>query len=1174
MRVSAEPLPLLEKEDSQPAPSMLMVHIDSHGAAGHINEKTMHGACTCRACTHIEHTGATHHILTLNSFNEKEQIKRDADCICAAFDKQYPNALVYTVRWGGQLLNCLLDTGCTFECCIDSRLKLQPNKIMSAQKTHINVRGLGGIQSMDTMYWINQGIAVQNSRVNVRTITAVDMRHLKYDMILGLPFLQRLNPKLDWKSGKLVFKGFNWHIQPKTLEHSGMHTISSAEIEEQFYHPKKFKGKNEEIEDLVFVRMIDAIAHISETDSEFSDKLNELEVKDEDDESKSDSGMHIPNLPPEEQDRVLNPGLSTEQKKEMAALLQGFRESGTLTDKDNLPHAAHGFNDQPEDWAFKIPSKEGVIPPKHKPRRMTPTEKEECYRQLKWFISHGFLKPSRSSWASAVLFVRKKNGSMRMCCDYRGANLASHHGAQPLPNVLELFDKLVHARYVTALDMVAGYQQIKVAREDQHKTAIATPFGSFEFTVCPFGFSGVPGHFQSIMHSLFGRFAKPDSAQNKAQKRLNLKKGEEITDSKQKGAPFDTFVANLLDDLLIFSQTWESHVEHVGRVMHRLAKYNLYLNLSKCTFGFKETTYLGNIVGNGKRRPDPDKVNALKNFPEPETVTELRSWLGVANYLSAYIQNYAKIAAPFSLIRGLPKGRHIKLNAEQQHAFYKLKNAMCSDAVLQLPDFDKKFYLQCDASKYAIGSCLLQEHHGTLLPIAYRSIALSGAEQRWHITDKELYAVVDATKHFRPYLRDETFVIQSDHKPLEHIRTQPKVSDRMLRWLDHLAMFHFEWEYVPGELMVYADLLSRPPLASLPIEHNPLSFEHSGCDLCRRTALDTNQDRFEIGPELPPAKRVKVHTCSEGALLAAMSEEAICALVPQHPQQRLHARSKEPTRTHTCGAVCRHEGWHDQIASVIANITGVKDVPMERIRTAYADDPDCSKIIEILEMPGEQHHYNRKYKVVDGVILLTPTSPEKNWRVVVPKGGGNQTNLSPQREIRQDVIKLYHDSMFEGHRDAQSTYRRVRERFYWPNMEAHCVRYVHTCDTCQRHKYMPRKPKGLLQPLPAPSTIPFEELTTDFATCLPWSKDTYTETLYDAVQVYVCRLSRRVRLIPCRSTDTAKQTVHNFMTHMFKHHGLPRSVVSDRDPKFTANFLQVRYGNFRHKLTHDKFAQP
>ena len=181
---------------------------------------------------------------------------------------------------------------------------------------------------------------------------------------------------------------------------------------------------------------------------------------------------------------------------------------------------------------------------------------------------------------------------------------------------------------------------------------------------------------------------------------------------------------------------------------------------------------------------------------------------------------------------------------------------------------------------------------------------------------------------------------------------------------------------------------------------------------------------------------------------------------------------------------------------------------MKRIKDAYASDADCKKIMEVLNQPGDQHHFNRKYKLVHGLLLLTPSARMKHWRVIVPKGGGDSKVSPPLLDLRQSVIKLYHDSMFEGHRNAQATYARVRERFFWPNMEAHCVRYVHTCDECQRHKYQPKKPKGLLQPLPAPSTIPFEELTTDFATCLPWSKDAYTGTSYDAIQVYVCRLSR------------------------------------------------------------------
>ena len=1062
-------------------------------------------------------------------------------CVWATVHSKYPRAIVYHVVWGGKVLRCLLDTGCTFECVVDSNLSLDPNKVVSAQSKHILVKGLGGVQDKQVLYWINQGLSVQGTRVNVKTVTQCDLKHLEYDMILGLPFLQRLNPKLCWRTGKLAFEKFSWHQEPELLESAGIHAVCTvAELEEQLRNPTKYAGTEDEIEDLIFARMIDVVSALEE----------------EGDHPVQPGKFDVPGVPPEKQHTVLNPDLEDTQKRQMLELLEQFKVN--LSDKDNLPHAETGFQKQPKDWAFRIPSKEGVDPPMHKPRRMSPVEKAECKRQLQWFVSHGFLKPSASSWASPVLFVRKKNGSMRMCVDYRGANQASTYDAQPMPNVLELFDKLIHARYVTALDMIAGYQQIKVHPDDRYKTAITTPFGQFQFTVCPFGLSGVPGHFQAIMHSLFGDFAKPDNDMLEARELHKQKGGDETTNSTDKGAPFSTFVANLLDDLLIFSETWESHMEHLTRVLRRLEQHDLYCNLSKCTFGFFETTYLGNIVGSGKRRPDPDKVKALKDFPVPTTVTELRSWLGIANYLSAYIRDYAKIVAPFSELRGQPKGRHIALNAEQLQAFYELKTAMASTAVLRLPDFKKKFFLQCDASKYAIGSALLQEHDGTLLPVAYRSRSLAGPEQRWHITDKELYAVVDATKHFRPYLRDELFTIQSDHKPLEHIRTQPKISDRMLRWLDHLAMFHFEWEYVPGELMIYADLMSRPPLGARPIETRPLTFEHSGCDLCRRAALDSDQDRFEIGPVLPPAKRVKHHTCAKGELVAALVEQAADACVPQHAHlvRATHTVASIEERLTRINSV---NGAHDDvgtIASLVANITGIESLPMQRIKDAHASDADCKNILDVLAAPGEQHHYNRKYKVVDGLILLTPSAPQRNWRVIVPKGGGDDEQSPPLLELRQEIMKLFHDSMFEGHRDAQATYRRVREKFFWPNMEAHCVRYVHTCDTCQRHKYMPKKPKGLLQPLPAPSTIPFEELTTDFATCLPMSKDTYTGASYDAVQVYVCRLSRRVRLMPCRTTDTAKQTVHNFMNHMFKMHGLPRSIVSDRDPKFTANFYK------------------
>ena len=175
-------------------------------------------------------------------------------------------------------------------------------------------------------------------------------------------------------------------------------------------------------------------------------------------------------------------------------------------------------------------------------------------------------------------------------------------------------------------------------------------------------------------------------------------------------------------------------------------------------------------------------------------------------------------------------------------------------------------------------------------------------------------------------------------------------------------MYHFEWEYVPGEEMVYADLLSRPPLSKLPIVSKPLTFEHSSCDLCRRAALDSNQDRFEIGPALPPSKRVKHHTCKEHAVVAALESQAESCTVPQHGHdQTTKPRSSGQSHASKASESTRELGWSDQIASLIANITGVEAVPMQRIKDAYASDADCKKIIEVLNQPGDQHHFNRKY---------------------------------------------------------------------------------------------------------------------------------------------------------------------------------------------------------------------
>ena len=588
-------------------------------------------------------------------------------------------------------------------------------------------------------------------------------------------------------------------------------------------------------------------------------------------------------------------------------------------------------------------------------------------------------------------------------------------------------------------------------------------------------------------------------------------------------------------------------MEHVERALRRFADNQLCLNLTKCTFGFPHASYLGQVVGSGTRQADPSKVSALLNFPSPTTASELRSWLGLGNYVSDYMRDWARISAVFSEHRGKPKNTRILLSKEQAKAFDELRTAIAAAPVLQLPDFSKPFYLETDASKYAIGSCLLQEKEGKLLPIAFRSVIMSGAQVNWCITEKEMYALVDATAHWRRYLLDRPFTVRTDHKPNTFFQTQPKLTDKLLRWVDHLAMYDPEYVYVPGEDLIYADLLSRPPIESYEAQERP-DWRHCECRLCRHIKYDDGQDRFERGPSAVPVKKVFKHTCAAcdvelvtGHVTALVNEEreGACPFWGASPHVN-HGTRKQDVST---GSV---------FAGLVSEVTGSGDVTLEAIKGAYAADPHCTAIIEVLESESDQHHYNRKYAMKEGLLLLSPTSEEHHWRIVVPKG-------NPQGEgtvaIRTTLMKKFHEGSSEGHRDADSTYRRVRAQFFWPNMYAHCVRFVKTCHVCTAHKYMPTKPKGLLQPLPAPHQ-PWEHVTTDFATCLAPSRNSYTGVVYDAVQVFVDRLSRRVRLLPCHASDTSEATVRNYMDNVYPQMGLPQRLTSDRDPLFTSEFYR------------------
>jgi hypothetical protein len=284
----------------------------------------------------------------------------------------------------------------------------------------------------------------------------------------------------------------------------------------------------------------------------------------------------------------------------------------------------------------------------------------ELEKQVQELLAKGWIRPSSSPWGSPVLFVPKKDGSRRMCIDYRALNKVTVKNSWPLPRIDDLLDKLVKAQVFTTLDLAQGYHQFAVDPSDVPKTAFKTPFGLFEYTVLQFGLTNALATFSRKMQELFSQYMVSK----------------------------DGFVLVYLDDILIFSNDAADHLSHVAKVLQVLRQAQLAVKLKKCNFNMRQVEYLGHIVGAGMVATDPKKVSAIQEFGSPNIVTELRSFLGLANYFRKFVQGFADIAAPLhSLTAGnQPKQTQLQWTKAAMKAFAQLKQALCTATVLQIFD--------------------------------------------------------------------------------------------------------------------------------------------------------------------------------------------------------------------------------------------------------------------------------------------------------------------------------------------------------------------------------------------------------------------------------------------------------------------------------------------------------
>lgn len=421
----------------------------------------------------------------------------------------------------------------------------------------------------------------------------------------------------------------------------------------------------------------------------------------------------------------------------------------------------------------------GSVPPFKPGFRMNAAELAELNKQLQELLDKGWIRPSSSMYGAPVLFVRKPDGTLRMCIDYRALNQQTVRDRYPLPRIDELLDQLGGAAVYSRLDLASGYYQMRMHPDDVHKSAFTCRYGLFEWTVMPMGLTNAPSAFMRHMHRVFGRC-------------------------------LDRFLVVYLDDLLLFSRSVDEHVVHLREVLGKLREHQLFAKPSKCEFGQEEIAFLGHRVSKAGIKMDPTKVKAVVDWPKAQDVSQLRSFMGLANYFRRFVHKFAQIAAPLTdLLNKKVLEEH--WGESQDAAFAKLKQALVSAPVLKVADPNRAFVVQSDASDFAVGGVLLQEFAGQLHPIAFYSRKLNSAERNYTVSEREMLGVVECVKSWSHYIGGSGATVHTDHKSLEYFWQQPKMQGRQTRWMECLQQHHVDLLYIKGEDNVVADALSRRP---------------------------------------------------------------------------------------------------------------------------------------------------------------------------------------------------------------------------------------------------------------------------------------------------------------------------------------------------------------------------
>lgn len=464
--------------------------------------------------------------------------------------------------------------------------------------------------------------------------------------------------------------------------------------------------------------------------------------------------------------------LSSAETSRLQALLEANINifSTSISDLQATPYIQHSIHT------------DSSPPIRQRSYRHSPVAKKEIDSQIEQMLDANIIEPSCSMWTSPVVLVKKRNGQIRFCVDYRKLNSVTKPISFPLPQLTDIFDAMTEAKpqLFSLLDLRSGYHQIPMDPLTKEKSSFIIHSGQYQYLKMPFGLMNAPSTFQALMARVF---------QN-----MHFKS-----------------VLCYLDDILIYSKNFDEHLIHLQEVFQRLKDACLKLNPEKCRFGLSQILYLGHVLSPKGMEVDKSKIDVIDTYPRPTTQKEIRAFLGLAGYYRKFIQGFSIIANPLN--RLLRKDMEFIWDDVCEAAFLKLKKALNSAPVLIYPDLQKPFILNCDACTVGIGYVISQEDStGREHPICYGGRSLSPAERNYSITELECLALVSAVRQFNGFLANSSFTVYTDHLSLKYLQSlKTNTTGRLLRWSIALQGYNFQVAYKSGKANVNADVLSRRP---------------------------------------------------------------------------------------------------------------------------------------------------------------------------------------------------------------------------------------------------------------------------------------------------------------------------------------------------------------------------